>query len=74
LTRYYLHYIFVLQYNDKQMETYNYNTAKFNVGDSFSITHSDGFVAHEVVAKVINDGFRNYYVCESAAVYSDDNF
>ena len=56
------------------MENYTYNTTKFNVGDSFYITHSDGFVANEVVAKVINDGFRNYYVCESAAVYSDDNF
>jgi hypothetical protein len=56
------------------METYSYPTAKFEVGQPFQITHSDGYVANEVVAKIVNDGFRNYYVCESAAVYSDDNF
>lgn len=55
------------------METYSYTTPKFNVGESFEITHSDGYVAKEVVFKVINDGFRNYYVCDSAAVYSDDD-
>lgn len=55
------------------METYNYPAAKFEVGQNFTITHSDGYVANETVAKIVNDGFRNYYVCESAAVYSDSD-
>lgn len=53
------------------METYNYPPAKLEVGQSFTITHSDGYVANETVAKIINDGFNNYYVCESASTYSD---
>jgi len=48
--------------------------AKFNIGDKFSIKHVDGYVANEVVAKVIYYGCKYYYVCESCAAYSDDNF
>ncbi|MEP2668876.1 MAG: hypothetical protein ABJH04_07770 [Cyclobacteriaceae bacterium] len=53
------------------MKTYSYPPAKLEQGQTFSITHSDGFVANEKVSKILNDGFNNYYVCESAATYSD---
>lgn len=70
----YLRYIFDLSIKRKdKMETYTYPAAKLEVGQSFSITHSDGYVANEKVAKIINDGFLNYYVCESAATYSDSD-
>lgn len=48
--------------------------AKFNVGDKFTITHCDDYVANETVSKVEYFGLKFYYVCESAACYSDDNF
>jgi hypothetical protein len=47
---------------------------KFNVGDSFTIVHCDGYIAHETVCKVEWFGGKYYYVCESCACYSDDNF
>lgn len=56
------------------METYSYPAQKFNIGDTFSITHCDGYVANEKVYKVEYYGCKYYYVCESCAVYSDDNF
>lgn len=46
----------------------------FKVGTIFKITHCDGYVAHEVIAKVVDDVDGPFYVCESCAVYTNDDF
>lgn len=45
-------------------------------GDQFTITHCDGYQAHETVSaiKYVATGDYWLYVCESAAVYSDRDF
>jgi len=45
-----------------------------NVGDTFKITHSDGYVAKETVSKITySPEGQFYYTCESCATYNESD-
>jgi hypothetical protein len=43
------------------------------VGDRFDIVHCDGYIAHEVIDKIVYvpEGDYNHYICASCAAYND---